>query len=62
MIPVLAHGGTAGAVAESAFILVPMVVFSWLSRVSRRRREREEAEAAEATEATDTAVDGEDTA
>ena len=64
MIPVLAHGGTAGAIAESAFILVPMVVFSWLSRVSRRRREREEAEAeaAVATEAADTAVDGEDRA
>ena len=61
MIPVLAHGGTAGAIAESAFILVPMVVFSWLSRVSRRRREREEAEAAEASEGADTAVDGEDT-
>jgi flagellar biosynthesis/type III secretory pathway M-ring protein FliF/YscJ len=51
MIPILAHGGTAGAVAETAFILVPLVVFSWLSRVSRRRREREEAEAAEAEEA-----------
>ncbi len=44
----LAHGGAAGAVAEAAFILVPMAIFAFLSRMSRRRREREEAEAAEA--------------
>lgn len=39
----LAHGGTAGAVAEVAFIVVPIVVFALLSKLSRRRREREEA-------------------
>ena len=42
---ILAHGGTAGALAEIAFIVVPLVVFAILARVSRRRREREEAEA-----------------
>ncbi|HEX2118760.1 MAG TPA: hypothetical protein VHF91_06225 [Acidimicrobiales bacterium] len=41
----LAHGGTAGAVAETAFVLVPIAVFAVLARVSRRRREREQAEA-----------------
>ncbi len=41
----LAHGGTAGAVAEVAFIVVPIVLFALLSKVSRRRREREDAEA-----------------
>jgi hypothetical protein len=41
----LAHGGTAGAAAEIAFIVVPIAVFSILSGVSRRRREREEAQA-----------------
>jgi flagellar biosynthesis/type III secretory pathway M-ring protein FliF/YscJ len=43
----LAHGGTAGAVAEAAFILIPMVVFAWLARVSRKRREAAEAEEAD---------------
>jgi large-conductance mechanosensitive channel len=47
---ILAHGGTAGAIGEVAFIVVPIVVFWVLSTVSRRRREREEAEA-EAEEA-----------
>lgn len=41
----LAHGGTAGALAETAFVLVPIAVFAVLARMSRRRREREEAEA-----------------
>lgn len=41
----LAHGGTAGAFAEAAFIVVPIAVFALLSRISRRRREREDAEA-----------------
>ena len=45
---ILAHGGTAGAAAEMAFVAIPIAVFAWLSRVSRRRREREEAAAAEA--------------
>jgi hypothetical protein len=38
----LAHGGTAGAMVEVAFIVVPMVLFAVLSKVSRRRRDREE--------------------
>ena len=46
---VLAHGGTAGAVAEGAFILIPIVVFAVLARISRKRREAEEAEDGEAT-------------
>ena len=51
---ILAHGGTAGAAAELAFIVVPIVLFSVLSRVARRRREREEAQAqAEAGAQTD---------
>lgn len=41
----LAHGGTAGAVAEGAFIVIPIVVFAVLARVSRRRREAEAAAA-----------------
>jgi hypothetical protein len=40
----LAHGGTAGAVAEAAFVLIPMAVFAFLARVSRKRREAEEAD------------------
>ena len=44
---VLAHGGTAGAVAEGAFILIPIVVFAVLARISRKRREAEEAEEGE---------------
>ena len=46
----LAHGGTAGAVAEIAFIVVPIVLFAVLSKVSRRRRERAEDEAEAGTE------------
>lgn len=46
-MPILAHGGTAGAMAESVFIIVPIVVFAWLARVSRKRREAEEAAEAE---------------
>ena len=42
-MPVLAHGGTVGAIAEGAFILIPIVVFAVLARVSRKRREAEEA-------------------
>ena len=45
----LAHGGTAGAVAEVAFIVVPIALFALLSKVSRRRREREDADAEEET-------------
>ena len=48
---ILAHGGTAGAAAELAFIVVPIVLFSVLSRVARRRREREEAQAQAEAEA-----------
>ena len=48
----LAHGGTAGAVAEAAFILIPMAVFAWLARVSRKRREAAEAEEGDTDEST----------
>ena len=41
---VLAHGGAAGALAEGAFIVIPIVVFAVLARISRKRREAEEAE------------------
>lgn len=41
-MPLLAHGGTAGAIAEGAFILIPIVVFAVLARISRKRREAEE--------------------
>ena len=44
---VLAHGGAVGAVAEGAFILIPIVVFAVLARISRKRREAEEAATAE---------------
>lgn len=44
---ILAHGGAAGAVAEAAFILIPIGLFAWLTRVSRKRREAEEAAAGE---------------
>ncbi len=37
MIPVLAHGGTAGAVAEATFLALPVVLFWLLSRWSKRR-------------------------
>jgi hypothetical protein len=40
---VLAHGGTVGAIAEGAFILIPIAVFAMLSRISRKRREAEDA-------------------
>ena len=33
-----------GAVAEGAFILIPIVVFAVLARISRKRREAMEAE------------------
>lgn len=51
MTVVLAHGGAAGAVAEAAFIIVPILVFGFMARVSRKRREAaEEAEAGEEDE------------
>lgn len=37
MSPILAHGGTAGAIAEAAFLAVPVVLFFALSRWSRRK-------------------------
>jgi hypothetical protein len=43
-VGVLAHGGAVGAVAEGAFILIPIVVFAVLARISRKRREALEAE------------------
>jgi hypothetical protein len=39
---ILAHGGTAGFVAELAVLLVPAVILFWLMR----RAKRDEAEAA----------------
>lgn len=45
---ILAHGGAVGAVAEAAFILIPVGVFALLARVARKRREAEEAAEAEA--------------
>ena len=44
LMTVLAHGGTAGAVAEIAFILVPVIIFFVLARVSKKRMESEDAE------------------
>jgi len=49
-VTVLAHGGTAGAIAEGAFILIPIAVFAVLARISRKRREAEEAAEAEGGE------------
>lgn len=42
---VLAHGGTAGALAEATFLAVPIVVFWALARWSKRKAARLEAEA-----------------
>ena len=38
----LGHGGTGGAIAEAAFLLVPIVAFFALSRWSKRRERAEE--------------------
>jgi hypothetical protein len=57
MTMILAHGGTAGAAAETVFVLVPIVVFALLSRTSRLRREREEAAAVEAEADPDSGID-----
>jgi hypothetical protein len=43
-VAVLAHGGAVGALAEGAFIVIPIVVFAVLARISRKRREAEEVE------------------
>ena len=45
---ILAHGGTAGAAGELAFVLIPVGVFALLSRASRKRREQEDAAGTEA--------------
>jgi hypothetical protein len=37
VIVVLAHGGTAGAIAEATFLALPVVVFWLLSRWSKRK-------------------------
>jgi len=47
---VLAHGGTAGAAAETLFVLIPIAVFALLSRKARLQREREDAAAAAAAD------------
>jgi hypothetical protein len=44
---ILAHGGTAGAVAESIFLAVPVLIFMGLSRWSKRKARRLEAEEAD---------------
>ncbi len=45
---VLAHGGTAGAVAEASFLALPVLLFFLLSRWSKRRaRKLEELKAGE---------------
>lgn len=44
MTIVLAHGGTAGAVAEALFLAVPVVVFVLLSRWAKRKAAKLEAE------------------
>ncbi len=46
MTVILAHGGTAGAVAEAAFLAVPVVVFLILSRWAKRKAAALEAEGA----------------
>ncbi|HUR23952.1 MAG TPA: hypothetical protein VMZ73_08800 [Acidimicrobiales bacterium] len=43
---ILAHGGAVGAAFEAAFLVIPIVVFAFLSRIARQRREAEEAEEA----------------
>jgi hypothetical protein len=43
---ILAHGGTAGAIAETVFLVVPVVVFMLLSRWSKRKAAALEAEQA----------------
>lgn len=40
----LAHGGTAGAAFEAAFLLVPIALFALLSSAAKRRRDAEDAE------------------
>jgi len=42
--PILAHGGTAGAVAESIFLAVPVLAFWLLSKWSKRKAARLAAE------------------
>ena len=37
---VLAHGGTAGAIAEMVFLALPVLLFFLLSKVSKRKAER----------------------
>ncbi len=48
---VLAHGGTAGAVAEAVFLAVPVVVFVVLARWSKRKAAALEAQEAEGGDA-----------
>ena len=43
---ILAHGGTAGAVAEAIFLAVPVVIFLLLSRWSKRKARKLEAQEA----------------
>jgi hypothetical protein len=39
---VLAHGGTAGAIAEATFLALPVLLFFLLSRWSKRRARKVE--------------------
>jgi hypothetical protein len=41
---IVAHGGTAGAVAEAVFLAVPVVAFLLLSRWSKRKARALEAQ------------------
>ncbi|MEA2900613.1 MAG: hypothetical protein QOH36_500 [Actinomycetota bacterium] len=52
---ILAHGGTAGAVAEATFLAVPVVIFMLLSKWAKRK-----ARLLEAQEADDPGVEKED--
>jgi hypothetical protein len=49
-VTILAHGGTAGAVAEAVFLAVPVVVFLFLSRWSKRKAAALEAKQSESDE------------
>jgi hypothetical protein len=52
-VTILAHGGTAGAVAEAVFLAVPVVIFMALSRWSKRKARLLEAQEGDAPEKED---------
>lgn len=51
---ILAHGGTAGAVAEVSFVLIPVGLFWMLSRWAKRRAANESSEPTAPTAHTET--------